>query len=1276
MELNAWTLVEQDGEHVLHNSNNMLHGNLMHSVQNPASECNLMSMDVCQEASSRSINRIVIDRRLHGQEERNDYVGGIDNESLDFSQLEDFINNETDSDPSYFGDTLSHDNTASSHLPTNVNGIPGNVDQNPANRTLHPHHLAQSSHQSHLLNKNQVVSANISAVAYNTTVPNISLDSTYTYAHSHHSLPESPPDSGSEPPYSPPDVQKTTNNANIQEILLQTNGSTTPNGLVSLPYVKSPLQHAIQMQNSCGETILLQHSTILTPLLTQQQQQQQQQHQNVLASPISPGLSNREGTTPTQLSNLSNGDTSPYLNPHNRAKKRKLSQDSSNVHVKQEPELPSDAASSHASALAAASAIATSKDDDYGYQDSNSNGPGSVNNDSGVYLDSSFQCIRFQPFQQSSWHALCDQNLKELPVPHYRVDADKGFNFSNADDAFVCQKKNHFQITCHAQLEGEAQFVKTSKGIRKISSFHLHFYGVKVESPSQTIKVEQSQSDRSKKAFHPVLIDLRSDQVTKVTVGRLHFSETTSNNMRKKGKPNPDQRYFYLVVGLHAHCNDSSDYPIVSHSSEKIIVRASNPGQFENDVELCWQRGSSPESVFHAGRVGINTDRPDEALVVHGNVKVTGHIMKPSDTRIKTNIQKCDHKEQLRNIQQLNVVRFTYSPEFSTHFGLVNTQDTGVIAQEVQKVLPEAVTSAGSIVLPDGTKFENFLLVDKERIYMENVGAVKELCKVTDNLETRIDELERMNRKLVRLRRHDSTKSTSSYSTVLSGKSRSNSNISGKHKISSCADINLCSNHYLQVIIIGLVFVIAGCLASIATLYFLEFRNAYTANLSSYWNNEKINRLRSEWSASTPPQWSSIMQSNEFGRHNITDLKLIHHMPNKLRSKDRQTSSFSYQPSVSDYPLDSDSVMTNFNQKITKHKLKPSLQVNNLPHNLNPEDKVGDSYAVNDLLPTALGRPSHCNTIFSSHNSLLHYWDTPSPCQSFCCFPGVFHNSGDENDQASQDSLKAKVQDQGQASTDFIANIGQMTPAANTLEDTQIISALGYTSKDSISGLGQEQHFIRKESKIKPLPGNKNSIELLGVQRRRRYAAEPWSSNGYSNTDQYQKGINDGITVSVHGSNFNQTINSSYCNIDKPHFIQCKHGSAANISYIIPLSKYLSDNHIYLIFQFSKVSKYQKVTRCLNVPKTANVECPAKNLDVYWMKSEQDGPKVPNETMKNFSRTDAYFHVDISNSLVLLEKYRVYTDNSSNLDICEASSEKLGVSYLEYNFYFLRHCEE
>lgn len=45
---------------------------------------------------------------------------------------------------------------------------------------------------------------------------------------------------------------------------------------------------------------------------------------------------------------------------------------------------------------------------------------------------------------------------------------------------------------------------------------------------------------------------------------------------------------------------------------------------------------------------------------------------------------------------------------------------------------------------------------------MENVGAVKQLCKLTNNLEERIEELEIWNRKLARLKRLSSSKSSAS----------------------------------------------------------------------------------------------------------------------------------------------------------------------------------------------------------------------------------------------------------------------------------------------------------------------------------------------------------------------------------------------------------------------------------------------------------------------------------------------------------------------------------
>ncbi|XP_061728088.1 uncharacterized protein LOC133533140 isoform X2 [Cydia pomonella] len=400
--------------------------------------------------------------------------------------------------------------------------------------------------------------------------------------------------------------------------------------------------------------------------------------------------------------------------------------------------------------------------------------------------DVPLQCIRFAPFQQNLWHTLYDCNLKPLQPPSYVVGADKGFNFSQIDEAFVCQKKNHFQVTCQIQMQGDPHYVKTNEGFKKISGFRLHFYGVKAEDPSQEVRVEQSQSDRTKKPFHPVPVELRREG-TKVTVGRLHFAETTNNNMRKKGRPNPDQRHFQLVVALRAYV-PSGDVMVAASASDRIIVRASNPGQFESDcTENWWQRGVSDNSVHFNGRVGINTDRPDESCVINGNLKVMGHVVHPSDARAKHNIEELDTAQQLKNVQSIRVVKFNYDPSFAEHSGLLGFDptspapqaDTGVIAQEVRQVLPEAVKEAGDVTLPNGDTIHKFLVVNKDRIFMENLGAVKELCRVTGNLESRIDHLEKINRKLCKiniLQRRDSARSnisSDSHFSAISSSSKS-----------------------------------------------------------------------------------------------------------------------------------------------------------------------------------------------------------------------------------------------------------------------------------------------------------------------------------------------------------------------------------------------------------------------------------------------------------------------------------------------------------------------
>lgn len=360
--------------------------------------------------------------------------------------------------------------------------------------------------------------------------------------------------------------------------------------------------------------------------------------------------------------------------------------------------------------------------------------------------------LKWQPHLPDSWSTLCDDTLHTIPPMEFRVEADKGFVFSVGDDSYVCQKKNHFQISAHVVFHKVPKYVKLKDNdeFHPIEVFMLMLHGVKFESVDSTIQLEQSLPDRSKVTFEPVVVEVpdNPDKPVRTTICRLHFSETTASNMRKRGKPNPDQKHFCVVVSLCARTGLGT-HMIVSQVSERIIVRASNPGHFDNDCDYMWLKSSTgSDAIYHHGKVGINTEKPEEALTVNGHIQLTGQLLQLSDVRLKRNVTRADPAHMLENISKLQLYEYQLAcgdqSSQGGHLGggAQSRREIGVLAQELSVVIPDAVQQTdSSMTLPDGTTVPKVLVVSKERVFMETVGAVQELAKSMSLLERRIAEI-------------------------------------------------------------------------------------------------------------------------------------------------------------------------------------------------------------------------------------------------------------------------------------------------------------------------------------------------------------------------------------------------------------------------------------------------------------------------------------------------------------------------------------------------------
>jgi hypothetical protein len=148
---------------------------------------------------------------------------------------------------------------------------------------------------------------------------------------------------------------------------------------------------------------------------------------------------------------------------------------------------------------------------------------------------------------------------------------------------------------------------------------------------------------------------------------------------------------------------------------------------FSKTVE--WRLTDITGSGFAHSKMTLTTT----GLKVEGTVTATG-FPTSSDQRIKQNIEDVDPVKCMDTISAIRMRRYEINSEITKN-AFQDRHQVGVIAQELETVLPKAIYNEERFGIPD------FKMVDKDQIYMTLVGAVQQLIKDNATQKQQIKDL-------------------------------------------------------------------------------------------------------------------------------------------------------------------------------------------------------------------------------------------------------------------------------------------------------------------------------------------------------------------------------------------------------------------------------------------------------------------------------------------------------------------------------------------------------